>query len=269
MVNVMLGGGLQYMQREDRDLVAEFSQAGYQVATNREGLLSMQGERLLGLFAPVGMPKAWDRDPTVPSLAEMTQIALKSLAGNPKGFFLLVEGSQIDWAGHGNSIPGVISEMEDFTAAIEVALEFAREDQQTLVVILADHETGGLAIGRDSMYRWNRTPLQGMKATPSGMIERMLAGDEKLSAIVAENVAFELSLEEMELLDAAGREEREAFAAVADIFNQRTHTGWTSGGHTGIDVPLYVFGPGSSHFHGVMQNEDVGRVMRKVFLPKK
>ena len=268
MVNVMLGGGLQYMQRDDRDLVAEFSQAGYQVATNSEGLQDMQGERLLGLFAPVGMPKAWDRDPTVPSLAEMTQTALKSLAGNPKGFFLLVEGSQIDWAGHGNSIPGVISEMEDFTAAIEVALEFARKDQQTLVIILADHETGGLAIGRDGMYRWDRTPLLGMKATPSGMIERMLAGEEKLSAIVAENVAFELSLKEMEALDAAGRDEREAFAAVADIFNQRTHTGWASGGHTGIDVPLYAFGPGSSHFRGVMQNEDVGRTMWKVFLPK-
>ncbi len=63
MVNVMLGGGLQYLQRDDRDLVSEFQKAGYQVATNREGLLSMQGENLLGLFAPVGMPKAWDRDP--------------------------------------------------------------------------------------------------------------------------------------------------------------------------------------------------------------
>lgn len=268
VANVILGGGTQYMQRDDRDLVAEFREAGYQVATNREDMLSMQGERLLGLFAPVGLPKAWDRDPTVPSLAEMTQTALKSLAGNQQGFFLMVEGSQIDWAAHGNSIPGVISETEDFMGAVQVALDFARNDQNTLVVILADHETGGMTLGIDGAYQWNSAPLKGLKATPSGMIERMLAGDEKLSAIVAENVPFKLSLEEIETLDTTEREERAAFAAVASIFSARTFTGWTSGGHTGVDVPLYAFGPGSSHFRGVMQNEDVGRTMRKVFLPE-
>jgi len=268
MVNVMLGGGVQFFQREDRDLVSEFRQAGYQVATDREGMLAMESDHLLGLFAPSGMPRAWDRAPTVPSLADMTQTALKSLAQNEQGFFLMIEGSQIDWAAHGNSIPGVISEMEDFMATVTVALEFAKKNRDTLVIVLADHETGGMAVASDGVYSWNRTPLQGMKATPSGMIERMLAGDEKLSAIVAENVAFELSQEEIEALDAAGREEREAFAAVAEVFNQRTGTGWTSRGHTGIDIPLYAFGPGSDQFYGVMQNEDVGRVMREVFLPK-
>jgi alkaline phosphatase len=268
MVNVILGGGLQYFQREDRDLVAEFREAGYGIAMDRMGLLGLKGDRKLGLFAPVGMPRAWDREETVPSLAEMTSSALQSLAGDPDGFFLLVEGSQIDWAGHGNSIPGVISEMEDFMAAVQVVLDFAEKDQQTLIVILADHETGGMAIGRDGMGSWNAEPLKGLMATPSGMVERLLAGDESLSTIVAENVPFELSPEEIEALDAAGREEREAFAAVAKIFNERTHTGWTSGGHTGIDVPLYATGPGSERFRGVMQNEDIGRAMKEVFLPE-
>jgi alkaline phosphatase len=269
MASVILGGGLQYLQREDRDLVSEFREAGYQVANNREEMLNMQGERLLGLFAPVGLPKAWDRDQTLPSLAEMTQTALSSLAKGEQGFFLMIEGSQIDWASHGNSIPGVISEMEDFMGAVQVALDFAQKDQQTLVVILADHETGGMAVGRDGAYRWNSEPLKGLKATPSGIIERMLAGDEALSAIVADSIAFKLSPEEIEMLDTTEREEREAFAAVAGIFNERTFTGWTSGGHTGVDVPLYAFGPGSNHFHGVMQNEDVGKTLREVFLPSK
>ncbi|MGD9021484.1 MAG: alkaline phosphatase, partial [Lysobacterales bacterium] len=269
MVNVMLGGGLQYFQREDRDLVAEFRQAGYGIALDRSGLLELESDRKLGLFAPVGLPKAWDRDETVPSLAEMTASALQSLADHPGGFFLLVEGSQIDWAGHGNSIPGVISEMEDFMAAVQVVLDFADQDQQTLIVILADHETGGMAIGRDGAGHWNAEPLKGLKATPSGMVGRLLAGDESLSAIVAESVPFELTPQEIEALDASGRDEREAFAAVAEIFNERTHTGWTSGGHTGIDVPLYAIGPGSERFRGVMQNEDVGRVMHEVFLPEK
>ncbi|MCW8926852.1 MAG: alkaline phosphatase, partial [Xanthomonadales bacterium] len=177
MANVILGGGTQYFQRDDRDLVAEFKEAGYQVATDRKAMLGMQGEYLLGLFAPVGLPKAWDREPTVPSLAEMTQTALSSLAKDEQGFFLMIEGSQIDWASHGNSIPGVISEMEDFMAAIQTVLDFAKQDQNTLVIILADHETGGLAVGRDGVYQWDRKPLQNLKATPSGIIERFLAGD--------------------------------------------------------------------------------------------
>ena len=269
MINVMLGGGLQYMQRDDRDLVTEFQQAGYEVALNRSGLLNMKGDRLLGLFAPVGMPRAWDRDETIPSLAEMTQTALQSLDQNSQGFFLMVEGSQVDWAAHGNSIVGVISEMEDFIAAVQVVLDFAKADGETLVVVLADHETGGMSVGLDGVYRWNPQPLKGMKATPAAMTERYLKGEESLSAIVSEGIAFKLTGVETEVLDATERDEDTTFEAIADLFNERTLTGWSSGGHTGIDVPLYAVGPGSNHFHGVMQNEDVGRVMREVFLPEK
>ncbi|MGD9264932.1 MAG: alkaline phosphatase [Lysobacterales bacterium] len=268
MVNVMLGGGLQYFQRDDRDLLAEFSQAGYQVATDSAGLQAMQGDRLLGLFAPVGLPRAWDRDETVPSLAEMTTTALTSLSSNSEGFFLMIEGSQIDWASHGNSVAGVISEMEDFTDAIQAVLNFAEKDGETLVVIVADHETGGMGLSRDGYGNWVAEPLKGLKATPSKMTGQFLESEEPLSSIVAANVAFELTADEIALLDATEREEREAFGAIADLLNERTHTGWTTGGHTGIDVPLYATGPGSEHFRGVMQNEDIGRVMKEVFLPE-
>lgn len=268
MVNVLLGGGLDDMKREDRDLVSEFKDAGYKVALNRSELLALDGDRLLGLFAPIGLPRAWDLDNTTPSLAEMTGVALKSLAQNPKGFFLVVEGSQVDWASHGKSIVGVISEMEGFIAAVQAVLEFARQHPDTLVIITADHETGGMAIGRDDIYRWNVKPLQGLKATPSAMTARFIAGEERLSSIVADSVSFNLSESEIADLDAAAREEMEAFGVIADLFNQRTNTGWSSGGHTGVDVPLYVFGPGSENFRGVMQNETLGRVMWDTLLPR-
>jgi alkaline phosphatase len=100
------------------------------------------------------------------------------------------------------------------------------------------------------------------------MTLRYLAGEESLADIVAENVAFKLTVSEIELLNAAAREEDPADEAIAAVFNQRTHTGWTSDGHTGVDVPLYATGPGSARFHGVMQNEDLGRVMWEVFLPE-
>jgi len=269
MIDVLLGGGLDHMQREDRDLVAEFRQAGYEVALDRSGLLHMQGEQLLGLFAPEGMPQAWNRDSETPSLAEMTRVALRSLNQNPQGFFLMVEGSQIDWAGHDNSIAGVISEMEDFIAATEVVLDFARHNRDTLVIITADHETGGMSLGRDNVYHWEAQPLRGVKATPVAMAGKYLAGEEPLSAIVAGNVRFELNEAEVEVLDATPRDEMATLTAITNLFNQRTLTGWSTNGHTGVDVPLYVYGPGSDRFHGVMQNETIGKVLWEVFLPEK
>jgi alkaline phosphatase len=268
MVNVMLGGGLDHFRREDRDLVSEFVQSGYQVALNRSEMLATQGEHLLGLFAPEGLPRAWDRDETVPTLAEMTSTALNSLSRNEKGFFLMVEGSQVDWASHGNSVAGVISEMQDTMAAAKVILDFAKKDGNTLVVVVADHETGGMAIGRDGNYSWNPQPLKGMKATPSAMIAAYIESEESLSDIVAAGVAYKLTVTEADTLDATEREEVAAWLAVTEIFNARTNTGWTSTGHTGVDVPMYAYGPGSKRFHGVMQNEDVGRVMREMFLPE-
>jgi len=268
IIDVMLGGGLADMQREDRDLVSEFRSAGYEVALNSTEMQAMKGDRLLGLFAPSGMPRAWDRGETAPALADMTRVALDALNRNQQGFFLMIEGSQIDWAAHGESVAGVVSEMEDFIAAVRVALDFARNNGDTLVVIAADHETGGMSLGREGIYSWNPRPLRAMKATPIAMTEHYLAGEEDLAEIVAANVAFELSAEEIEALNATPREEQAVYDAIAAVFNERTHTGWSSGGHTGVDVPLYAYGPGSERFRGVMQNEAVGRTMWDVFLPE-
>ena len=269
MIDVLLGGGLDNMQREDRNLISEYRQDGYEVALNRSELLGMQGEQLLGLFSPGGMPRAWDRDEETPSLAEMTRVALKSLDQNPKGFFLMVEGSEIDWAGHDNSIVDVISEMEDFIEAVQVVLDFARNNQDTLVIITADHETGGMSIGRDNIYHWDSKPLNGVKATPTALAARFLAGEEPLSVFIAANVQFELNKAEAESLDATPRDKAAVGDAIIDLFNKRTLTGWSTTGHTGVDVPLYVYGPGSERFHGVMQNEDIGKVLWDVFLPGK
>ena len=231
--------------------------------------MAMDGDRLLGLFAPEGLPRAWDRNETVPSLAEMTTIALRSLNRNANGFFLMVEGSQVDWAAHRKSVPGVISEMEDFIAAIRVVLDFAQNHGDTLVVITADHETGGMSLGRDDIYRWNPRPLHGVTHTPKKMTGDYLASDRSLSSIVAASVPFELTDIERRELDATEREEDPARRAISALFNRRTLTGWSSEGHTGVDVPLYACGPGQERFHGVMNNEVLGQVLWEVFLPGK
>ncbi len=274
---VLLGGGTADLQRKDRDLVAEFTQAGYTVVSNRDELLHTDASHLLGLFAPWGLPRAWDRGANVPSLADMTRAALKALEQNPQGFFLMVEGSEIDWAAHEDDIAGVVSEMEDFSAAIEVALEFAAKQGDTLVVITADHETGGMSLGRDDIYHWDPRPLRGMKKTPAAMTEEYLAGSEPLSQVVARSVPFTLTVEEQTRLDnyphevpsdpAYGVDGIGAYMGINEMMSKRTVTGWSTLGHTGVDVPLYAVGPGSENFRGLLQNEELGQRLQAALLP--
>ena len=147
-IEVLLGGGVEYFsseEREDsRDLVSEFREAGYQVLMNEDDLNNAESDRLLGLFAADGL----EREQGEPSTAAMTSKALDVLSKNDDGFFLMVEGSQIDWGGHGNNSEYVINEVRDFDAAVKAALEFAQQDGETLVVLTADHETGGMTLQR-------------------------------------------------------------------------------------------------------------------------
>ena len=95
------------------------------------------------LCADSDMPQARERGNFLPQAVDL---AIKSLDARADGFFLMVEGSQIDYQGHGNNTQGVVDEVLDFDRAIKVALDFAERDGETLVVITADHETGGMTI---------------------------------------------------------------------------------------------------------------------------
>ncbi|MYL61245.1 alkaline phosphatase, partial [Virgibacillus halodenitrificans] len=176
-VDIMLGGGTDYFDREDRDLIEEFEEDGYNYVDDREEMLENENDKLLGLFAPVGLPKAIDREDS-PSLEEMTTTALEQLSKNKDGFFLMVEGSQIDWAGHANDSVSAMSEMEDFAKAFETVIEFAKKDKHTQVVLTADHSTGGFSIGRDGEYNMYPEVIKAAERTPEFMAEEIMDGEE-------------------------------------------------------------------------------------------
>jgi alkaline phosphatase len=88
-------------------------------------------------------------------LREATLVAIDYLSTGDKGFFLMVEGSQIDWAGHGNQAKYLIAEMNDFNQVVGSVLDFAEHDGETLVIVTADHETGGFALGADGRNGYN------------------------------------------------------------------------------------------------------------------
>ncbi|MCB0634692.1 MAG: alkaline phosphatase [Saprospiraceae bacterium] len=145
-VDFTAGGGLKfYHERSDRkDFLPELAGRGYQIDTSTLGQHYDASKPYIALLAADGLPKMTEgRGDFLP---KATQMALQHLSQNKKGFFLMVEGSQIDWGGHANDGTYVIEEMKDFDKTIGLALDFAEKDGNTLVVVTADHETGGLAL---------------------------------------------------------------------------------------------------------------------------
>ncbi len=152
-VDVMLGGGRKYWLprgdggvRDDKiDWLDKARSAGYQVIDSRDELLALRQTPVLGLFGDDGLT-TFSPEPMV---AEMADVAIKLLAReskNKNGFFLMIEGSQIDWAGHANDGERVIRQTLLFDVAVQRAIEFAKRDKHTLVIVTADHETGGLEL---------------------------------------------------------------------------------------------------------------------------
>lgn len=257
-VDVILGGGTKYFDREDRNLINDFKEDGYNYVTTTEEMLDNKNDQLLGLFAPVGLPKAIDRKESTPSLEGMTTAALEQLSQDKDGFFLMVEGSQIDWAGHANDSVSAMSEMEDFARAFETVIEFAKENGHTQVVLTADHSTGGFSVGRDGEYNFNPDAIKAAERTPEFMAQEIIDG-ESVEDVLAEYVSFDFTDEELaSIKEAAGKDDFDTlYSAISEVFNNRAGVGFTTGGHTGIDVPVYAYGPKSELFSGLIENTDI------------
>jgi len=147
-VDFFAGGGQKFFnnRKDGRNLYAELEENGFQVYTDKlPTTLSEKKEAIL--LAEDGMPKKIDgRGDFLP---DATQLALKQLTQNKEGFFLMVEGSQIDWGGHSNDADYLIGELIDFDKTIGVALDFAKINEETLIIVTADHETGGFTLASD------------------------------------------------------------------------------------------------------------------------
>jgi alkaline phosphatase len=163
-MDIMVGGGLSYFgyRFTNEDMVAKYNEwagvqtnmvslaqwmayRGWRVVSNTTDFFALQKQRrVLALLSSGALP--YVAQGRTNSLGELTAKAIELLAGETNGFVLMVEGSQIDWASHDNNVTNLLPEMVDFETAVEAALAFAQKDKNTLVVVTADHETGGLSI---------------------------------------------------------------------------------------------------------------------------
>jgi alkaline phosphatase len=149
--DVFIGGGEDHFRtrKDGVDLTVELKNKGYDVVYNIEDLKKTESSKIAGLLAKVHMPKA--SEGRAGMLEEMTKKAITTLNRNKNGFILMVEGSMIDWGAHEQNTDYVTSETVDFDAAVEVARAFAEADGNTLVVVTADHETGGMTLNGGNM----------------------------------------------------------------------------------------------------------------------
>lgn len=155
-VNVILGGGKDFFipesvkgskRKDELDLIKEAKEKGYEYVENIAALNAVTGEYVLGLFRMGSMTVQLPE----PTLAELTNKAIRILNRRKNGFFLMVEGSQIDWDCHENNTNEVFRKMVLFDEAVKVAIKFALKDKKTLVIVTGDHETGGMAINKGSV----------------------------------------------------------------------------------------------------------------------
>lgn len=147
-VNFFAGGGLKFFndRKDGKDLLATMRDNGYEVFTDKLPKTSSDKKELI-LLAANGMPKMSEgRGDFLP---KATKLALEKLSQNENGFFLMVEGSQIDWGGHNNDADYLIQELLDFDKTLGVALDFVKQNGETLVIVTADHETGGFTLAAD------------------------------------------------------------------------------------------------------------------------
>ena len=144
-VDVFIGGGYNYFAKrtDSLDLTLELKEKGYQIFRSMDEAEKIESGKLICLTDTLDPGRVVDRNEMLP---RATKTAMNVLQKNKNGFFLMVEGSQIDWGGHNNNTSYIVEEVLDFDKAIGEVLEFAANDRETLVIVTADHETGGFAV---------------------------------------------------------------------------------------------------------------------------
>jgi alkaline phosphatase len=275
-VDVVIGGGVSLLKKEQQAFLKD---NGYDVQLDDiKGLRTFSGLKLWSLFNKADLPFDLDRDPAItPGLNEMTAKAIESLSKNKKGFFLMVEGSKVDWAAHANDPVGMMTEFLAFDRACKVALDFARKDGNTAVVILPDHGNSGFSIGASRSPGYDRLTKKQLfenvlhfSKTAEGMAAILNNSDlSEAKEIVKKYTRIELNEQQLSTLYACRDYSKSTVDTLlrkkgpnlqyvlAKIMTDSTSFGFTTNGHTGEEVILAAYHPLNDIPFGVMRNYEI------------
>ncbi len=264
-------------RKDGENLIRVLREKGYTLVSTRKELRRLTRGPVFGIFAAKHMAAEIDRPhiaPNQPSLAEMTRKAIALLAEDPQGFFLMVEGSQVDWACHANDPAHLVSDLLVFDEAVGVALDFAKTRGDTLLLVMPDHNTGGMSIGNWATSRTYSQmkpadlvgPLRRMKVSAPLLLKKMkgVRTPEKVMEVVRDFWDLRITRQDARtILDKMvlyGK--KRAHYAFGEVLSPKyLAIGWSTHGHCGGDVPLGAFGPDRPC--GLLDAPQVGKRMAR------
>ncbi len=272
-IDVVFGGGARHLipvenpytttfghvwkgkRTDGEDLMQVLHDRGYTFVDNKDDMQALSYGKVWGLFDDSHLEAHIDREEFgehQPSIAEMTAKAIELLSQDRDGFFLHVEGSQVDWAGHANDPIYMVTDFLAFDEAVKVACDFADRDGHTLVLAFPDHNTGGMKIGQYYYpVGYTKTkiadlvgPLAGMTITSTGLARKI--GDDRSAANIIEKVQawWGLTITEDDVGEILNYRNSSSLSyALSNVISKNyTMIGWTTHGHNGETVPLWSHG---------------------------
>lgn len=279
--DVLLGGGQQYFdaahRKDKKDMYAAFDQQNYHVAKVKSDLDKLpKNKKVLGVFDYDALPYEIDRKQSadlterIPTLAEMASVAIDQMKDHKEGFVLQIESGKVDWAAHANDVAALIHEQLQFDEAIKVAMKFAEEDGNTLVVITTDHGNAnpGVIYGKyandhfDSISKYNYTNEYVLNAIKNNH------SASQIKSLINDFINVNITNEEATTIynyynglkkgdDGLYNYKHLPFKAFADIQQNYNSVGWISMDHSADYVEVAMFGPGNHLHKPFMKNTDM------------
>eukprot|EP01084_Bolivina_argentea_P171761 297584_1 len=322
IIDILLGGGKQFFDPFNFNMTT-FEQYGWnKLLYDNDTLYSLCAEHIpiIGLFADNKIPYYLDilnsDNVTYPSLLDMSKVSINLLNKTyyDEGFFMMIEGSRIDSCGHLNDVACIMNEMEQFYDTVEYITKWTENDGETLVCILADHQTGGFTIGRQdtvektkimngwSLYgfsehdiiefygdykvnplvtshfedgttpylseQWKPEIIHNISHTSQWFNDTVSKTNNTMNIVemfeLIEQHWFVLSIKEKQFLNYTFVNDGRMDQALVYITNVRTMTGFTTHGHTAVDVSVYAMGVSSDVFIGHWRNDEIGQLLTKI-----
>ncbi|MEG0295540.1 MAG: alkaline phosphatase [Clostridium sp.] len=265
------GAGGYEAYKEER--INEIKEEGFSYVETKDQFNKFDGNKLWGSFASADMK--YDLDNKLngseePTLSEMTGKAIDVLNKEENGFFLMVEGSKVDWAAHANEPAAMASDIVAFDDAVANAIEFAKADGNTVVIVTTDHGNSGITIGSNE---FNESVTSYDKATFEQTVDnikkaditeesftKLINGksDAEIKKLALQHYGYDLTNDEISIVKTQG---------IKDIVAKKCGLGFTTGGHTGEDVYLGVYAPSNvNKLSGVVNNTDINKYMQNILL---
>lgn len=301
-VEYFAGGGYRYFvpqdgsvakskRKDNKNIIQGFADKGYDVFVTESDTAKFRDftvdgkKKMFAAFTYSHLPYELDRDESqVPSLAEMTAKGINVLNEYEDGFFMMVEGGRIDHACHANDPAGSIHDTIAFDNALKEAYEFYEQHpDETLILVAADHETGGFGLGFGTEYFLKMEAVEKVKLTTADVLNSGAGkynGDRtELFSFIAENMGLNdlTELEKakietaMDMVDTGIEDNSNQYGGydpvaitVTHIISERANMNWTTYAHSGTAVPISAVGVGAEKLGGFKDNTEIAKAVASI-----